>query len=166
MADCLCGEYGPLELQRGEISRRIRATRRIRRGLTLVAESADGRHRLYRCPVCDQSWQQSWSWSFGAKDYIFQVPAIADAEWQEEPFARPDEMLIYTATMSRYTEENDFAESTNPCRMAGCTGLAVAGLVFCFEHHVRSLQAVGLLPKPPQGRMFAPYRFRGDAIPS
>ncbi len=166
MADCLCGEYGPLELRPSQISGRIRAMHRSRRGLTLVAESGDQRHRLYCCAICEQHWQQSWSWLFGAKDYIFKVPAVAEAEWQDEPFARPDEMMIYAAVLDTYLEENDFPDSPNPCRVNRCTRLAVAGLVLCLEHQIASLQAIGLLPEPPLGRMFAPYRFRDDVIAS
>ena len=165
MSECTCGEYGPLELFRRDINRRIRATRRIRRRLVLVAESDDGQLRLYRCPICGQYWQQSWSWSFGAKDYIYQVPTIGEAEWREEPYARPDEMLVYTAMMDRYEGASDLTPSTSPCRVAGCPRFAVEGLVLCFEHQVESLQRVGLLPTPPQGRRFPPYHVRSNLAP-
>jgi hypothetical protein len=78
-------------------------------------------------------------------------------EWLTEPHMQPDEMLIYSAVMQRYMDNNTFVETERECRAEGCENRAVELTVFCRDHHIRSLQNAGALSKDPKGKWFPPY---------
>jgi hypothetical protein len=157
MQSCSCAKYDDLELYRHNIGRRIRETRDIKKGLTLLAEHPSNMYKLFRCEVCGQFWQSTCAWNWGGKEYIYRVPAISIEDWLAEPYIRPDELLIYNAMMSNWYEKAKPRESDRPCRREGCPNRAIEGLVQCLEHHLEDLQRVHALPTRPQGRWFPPY---------
>ena len=153
---CACDTYGHLELYREEIDRRIRATKRLKATLEVLAEGGAG-DQLLKCAACGQHWQSSRAWNWGAREYLFKVPDIGAEEWLAEPYMKPDEMLIYGASMSRFEESQSFKEKDEACRAEGCDGRAIELSVLCKRHHVESLQKVWALPQYPRGRPFEPY---------
>jgi hypothetical protein len=153
---CECSTYSDLELIRESIDKRIAVAKKIKRPLRLMAESPEG-DSLYKCDVCQQLWQGSRAWNWENKEYLFKVPNIAVADWKEEFFARPDQMLIYSGRMYDYFEKNKFVVSDTRCRKEGCGNNALVNNVLCKEHFIQSLQQFGMLPERPQGRMFSPY---------
>ncbi len=54
---CDCTHYPPIELDRQNISRRIKQSPQIRKRLTQIAEHSELRLFLFRCPECGQLWQ-------------------------------------------------------------------------------------------------------------
>jgi hypothetical protein len=162
MKSCSCAKYDDLELYRHNIDRRIRETRGIKKGLTLLAEHPNNIHRLFRCEVCGQSWQSTYAWNWGGKEYIYRVPAISIEDWLTEPYIRPDELLIYNAMISNWYEKAKPGESDRPCRREGCPNRAIKGLAQCLDHHIEDLQRVHALPERPQGRWFPPYKRTKD----
>ncbi|AYB34730.1 hypothetical protein [Chryseolinea soli] len=153
---CECSAYSDLELIRESIDKRIATTKKLKKQLQWVAESPAG-DSLYKCDGCQQLWQSSHAWNWGNKEYLFKVPTIAVADWMEEFFARPDQMLLYSGMMHDYFEKNKFVVSDTPCRKEGCGHNALVNNVLCKEHFIQSLQQFGMLPKFPEGRMFSPY---------
>src|SRR5207244_752755 len=112
MPTCNCASYPDLEPNRKSIDRRIRQTRAIKKTLQVVAEQPHRVNTLYKCQECGQFWQGNWAWNWGGKEYLFKVPDIWDAGWLAEPYAQPDLLLIYIASMDRFLNQNDFQEST------------------------------------------------------
>lgn len=155
--NCECNQYQHLELIRKAISKRIRETKSLKKKLDLLAEN--GEHKLWRCRACNQLWQSSRAWNWGAEEYLFKVPEISVDEWLNKPFIQPDEMLIHTSVMKDYMDGQTFVEKPEKCRTEGCIKRAIELSVFCLEHHVESLQNAGRLPQTPQGRLFPPYHF-------
>jgi len=155
--NCECSKYEPLELYRKAISKRIRQTKTLKRKLETIAEHGEGEHRLLKCSSCGQFWQSSHAWNWGNNEYLFQVPLIQIDEWLTEPYMQPDELLIYSAVMQRYMDNNTFVETERKCRVEACVDRAVELTVFCREHHITSLQNAGALSKEPKGRLFPPY---------
>jgi hypothetical protein len=155
---CICDSYQPLELFRESIDRRIRETRKIRRGLELIAQHPDGEHRLYICRSCKSFWQISRAWNWGNYRYAFQVPDIEIEDWITRPYVQPDDILIFEARMTDFIDRNIFVKTDRPCRSEGCSQFANEYSVFCLEHHIESLQDARALPREPWGRWFSPYR--------
>ncbi|GAB3639183.1 hypothetical protein GCM10027422_47740 [Hymenobacter arcticus] len=154
---CSCSHYAPLTLTRPSITKRIKATKNLLGTLQLLAEDEHTALKLLACPHCGQYWQTGREWNFGHREYAFQVPVITVAEWLAQPYTQPAAWLIYGAVMGDYLAENTFAPGAAPCRVAGCQRLASQGMSLCKEHHIGQLQQFGILPKRPNGRLFAPY---------
>jgi hypothetical protein len=154
---CNCAEYGPIELDRKSITRRIRQSRAIRKRLALVADHEGLGVSLLRCADCGQFWQSGHEWNFADREYLFHVPMVEVEDWQREPYRQPASMMIYSAVMSDFIERSAFEDSDSPCRSEACAKQAVSGSVYCLEHHIRSLRELGMLPQPPVGRIFPPY---------
>jgi hypothetical protein len=153
---CACAKYPPLELSRDQIDKRIKATKNILRHLDLRGESPKG-HSLFQCKSCKQFWQLSNAWNWGGKNYLFKVPDIETSDWIDNPYISPADMTIYSASMEEYFRKNKFKESDNACKIENCNKKSLSNNVLCKEHFIESLQKIGLLPQPLQGRMFAPY---------
>lgn len=154
---CTCSQYLPLDLSRTSISKRIKATKTILKPLALLATNDAFKLKLFQCPQCAQYWQTGWEWSFSGTEYAFQVPPIAVADWQQEPYGQPAAWLIYTASMQGYYEKNTFEPSGKPCRVDQCPHQAIKLSGVCEQHHIEQLQQFGMLPKRPAGRIFPPY---------
>jgi hypothetical protein len=154
---CDCSTIMPVELDRESINRRIKESSAIRKNLTQVAENAGLRLYLFKCPECGQFWQSGHEWNFADREYLFQVPAVEVADWQNEPYRQPAAMMIWSAVMRDFFSRSKFEDSEAPCRTHGCTAKAVRLSVFCRDHHIKSLQQQGVLPKNPIGRLFPPY---------
>jgi hypothetical protein len=154
---CDCANYQPIELDRKSITRRIKQSPQIRKGLTQIAEHTDLRLYLFRCPECGQLWQSGHEWNFADREYLFQVPPVEVADWHREPYQQPAGMMIYSAVMRDFCARATFDTGDSPCRADGCTQRALRLSVFCREHHIESLQQRGQLPKKPVGRLFPPY---------
>lgn len=153
---CNCENYAPLELLREQIAARIKQNKVIGRTLECLVEST-GANALYRCRVCGQYWQQSLAWNWGGRSFFFKIPAIEIQDWKEVPFMSPADMMIHAASMQEYFAKNAFVESEEICRVENCENKCIAGKLVCKRHFVQDLQKVGLLPKPPSGRIFEPY---------
>lgn len=156
--NCTCGEYADLKLDRADISRRSKQSKRLRGILNLVTEHREGEHKLFRCSTCEQLWQQSRAWNWGNIEYLFKVPPIAVRDWESLPYVAPDELLIYAAVLDRFLAGKTFRPTEAKCRHEGCAKQAVELSVHCLRHHIESLQRIGNLPKTPAGRWFDPYR--------
>lgn len=104
-----------------------------------------------------QLWQLSNAWNWGGKNYLFKVPYIETKDWTDNPYMSPADMIIYSVSMEEYFKRNKFTESGKACKIENCNKKSLSNNVLCKEHFIESLQKVGLLPQPPQGRMFAPY---------
>ncbi len=155
---CSCAEYEDLEFLRKVISKRIRESRALRKQFELIATHNGKEHKLYRCEACGQLWQGSRAWNWGNDEYLFKVPEIEIEEWLSEVFVQPDEMLIFTAVVGEFWNNNAFVEKESNCTTNGCTRKAITGSVKCLSHHLQSLQKVGAMPACPVGRWFGPYR--------
>ena len=153
---CKCPTYSDLEFDRKSIDKRIAATKDIKRPLQLIAKSPSG-NALFKCEGCQQLWQSSYAWNWGDKEYLFKVPNIVIADWMEECFAQPDQLLIHSGMMHDYNAKNTFVVSDIRCKKEDCVNNALVNNVLCKEHFIQSLQQFGMLPKPPKGRMFSPY---------
>jgi hypothetical protein len=156
--NCTCGDYADLELERGDISRRSKQSKHIKSVLSLVAEHPKGEHKLFRCPMCEQLWQQSRAWNWGDVEYLFKVPPIAVCDWELLPYVAPDELLIYAAVLDRFLSGKTFRLTGKKCRLEDCERQAIEFSVHCLRHHIESLQQIRNLPKTPVGRWFDPYR--------
>jgi hypothetical protein len=154
---CTCSQFPALELSRATITKRIKATKRLLANLHLLAVSPQNALKLLVCPYCGCYWQTGHEWNFENKEYAFQVPAIAVADWQEQPYTQPAAWLIYGAMMADYTAKNTFEVSEKPCRVEGCAQRATKLSGVCKAHHIEQLQRFGILPRRPPGRLFAPY---------
>jgi hypothetical protein len=152
---CKCEVYLDIELSRPAFDDRIKESRVIRKSLRLLAESKDNQSSLYDCDVCGQFWQGSKAWNWDNKTYLFKVPSISTSEWLEEAYIKPDELLIFNASIERVMK--GIAEKEELCRVDNCAAKAIVGSVHCLAHHVQSLQRVRLLPQDPKGRWFPPY---------
>lgn len=155
---CSCDKYHPIELTRDEISKRVKESRGIKKWLELKAETSQGQ-QLFQCQNCNQFWQKNLAWNWGNKEYLIKVPAIEIADWQNEPYMQPDQMLIYSALMSEYFEKNILADSENECRKEGCNNSALTTSALCRDHFIQNLQEFNMLPPKPMGRVFEPYHF-------
>lgn len=160
---CTCTEYVPIEFTRSAVSGRLKASRSLRKSLSLIAKHGDGEHKLYSCEACGQLWQGSRAWNWGNDEYLFRVPGIELSEWLKEVFVQPDELLIYVARMAEFLKIS-FAEGESDCRIGGCKQKAVQGLATCLPHHIESLQDMGRFPQEPVGRWFEPY-LRAQIVP-
>lgn len=151
--NCRCAEYEPIELDRKSINERIKETKSLKTQLKVIAkyQKANAGHKLLRCPGCQQFWQASYAWNFGAKEYLFKVPEISVDEWLEEPYMQPDEMLM-CGSLNEEIMRQDFEETVNSCRAEGCSNRAVRWHVLCKSHYLASQL------KSPQGRLFPPYK--------
>jgi hypothetical protein len=154
---CDCAQFQPIELDRKSVTRRIKESRAIRKRLTQIAENADLRLYLFRCPECGQFWQSGHEWNFADQEYLFQVPTIEVTDWLTEPYQQPAAMMIYSVVMSDFFARCTFEPTDSPCRSDGCGEKAIRLSVFCRNHHIESLQQNHKLPKEPIGRMFPPY---------
>lgn len=154
---CKCRQFGHLELCREDITKRIKQSVNLKRSLEIIAERKIDTCKLLKCPECDQFWQSSWAWNWGDKEYLFKVPHIKVSDWLTDPYCQPDKLLIYSASMQRFMELNNFIEKDAECRANSCRVAAVRNSIFCLKHHIESLQDAGALPKMPKGRWFAPY---------
>jgi hypothetical protein len=154
---CDCAKFQPIELDRESITRRINESPALRKRLIQIAEHSEWRLHLFRCPECGQLWQSGREWNFQDQEYLFQVPAIEIADWQREPYGQPAAMMIYSAVMGKYCARSSSELSDSTCRSEGCSKRAIRFSIFCFKHHIESLQKLGQLPKEPRGRLFPPY---------
>ena len=154
---CGCDSYNDLRLQRNDISKRIKESKMLKKRIKLIAKHSNGEERLYVCNECDQLWQGSYAWNFGNGEYLYKVPSIEIKKWAEQYYTAPDEILIYLAMMERFFTKNKFVASEENCRKEQCINKAVKGLNLCLEHHIKSLQNIGNLPKAPKGKLFDPY---------
>lgn len=155
--NCTCAQHLPLELSRSSIKKRIKASKAILKPLVLLAQTEPLQLKLLRCPHCAQHWQTGREWNFGNDEYVFQVPAIGVEEWLQEAYSQPASWLIYSAMMQDYYAKNPFEQSDNPCRVTECSNRALKLSGVCEQHHIAQLQRFGMLPKRPEGRLFAPY---------
>jgi hypothetical protein len=155
---CSCAKYLPLELSRDQVEKRIKESQVIQKSLDLQCESPNG-HSLFQCKFCKQAWQLSSAWNWGGKTYVFKVPNIEISEWLDNPYVSPADMLIYSALVDEYLAKNNLIASDKSCKIENCREKALMKNVLCKYHFIESLQKVGLLPKPPVGRIFAPYSF-------
>jgi hypothetical protein len=155
--ECECAKYIDLELSRAPISKRIKETKVIKKHLEQLAKHVDGESVLLKCKTCGQFWQINRAWNWGNDEYAFKVPEIEIKKWMKERYSAPDEMMIYSAVMSRFMETNNFNDSAQECREENCIKMAVEGLPFCLSHHVEQLSNIGKLPKKPVGKLFPPY---------
>lgn len=155
--ECSCASFGPIELNRASITRRIRESKSIRQHLELLATDSELRIYLFRCPTCGQLWQSGHEWNFGDQEYLFQVPPIANSDWLSEPYAQPAAMMIATAVMKRFFAQNKFEPSDHSCRTPDCLEKAIRMSVHCRRHHIEALRRAKLLPQVPIGRIFPPY---------
>lgn len=128
MSLCNCEEFPHLELDRKQISKRIRESKELFKKLTVLYKKRGIEYELYQCPFCNQLWQCSRAWVSGNEKYLFRVPPISLEEWLEEPYASPDEWLDYNINVAK--------------RKAGI------GIVSGFFKKL----------SPPIGRNFPPYR--------
>jgi hypothetical protein len=162
---CSCSRYEDLEFLREAIAKRIRESGPLKKVLVLVADHPTKEHKLYRCSSCGQLWQGSRAWNWGNDEYLFKVPPIEPDAWNSEVFVRPDELLIFTAIVGDFLNQNTFAEKEAPCSVSGCERRAVSGSVNCLRHHLESLQRARTMPAYPTGRWFKPY-VRENVIPA
>lgn len=154
---CDCKKYQDLELYREAINKRIKQTSKIKKNLEKIASQQNDYLELWRCSVCSQLWQEGTAWNWGAKKYIYKVPEISVKNWVEEPFVKPDELLIYSAVLEQFESRQTFIEKNEQCRNENCDKNAIQYTVFCKKHHIESLQKGRGLPDFPKGRMFVPY---------
>jgi hypothetical protein len=154
---CDCSQFQPIELDRRSINRRIKQSPAIRKRLIQIAENAELRIYLFRCPDCGQFWQSGHEWNFEDQEYLFHVPTIEIQDWQREPYRQPAAMMIYSAVMEDLFARAKFETGDSPCRVEGCNKRALRLSVFCRNHHIQSMQQRGGLPKEPVGRLFPPY---------
>ena len=162
---CSCSSFRDLEFVRKDISKRIKESRSLRKSLELVSSHTDAEHKLYRCQSCGQMWQGSRAWNWGNDEYLFKVPIIEVADWLENVFVQPDELLIYVAVVGEYWHRNRFDLSEKICRAQSCSRNAIANSVLCLRHHMESLQRAHMLPTSPVGRWFPPYEESGIIPP-
>ena len=154
---CDCAQFQPIELARQNITQRIKQSPAIRKRLVQIAENAELRLYLFRCPECSQLWQSGHEWNFADQEYLFQVPVIDVADWQREPYQQPAAMMIFSAVMRDFCSRATFETSDLQCRSEGCLERAIRFSVLCRRHHIESLQKIGKLPKNPVERLFPPY---------
>lgn len=154
---CKCAEFEDLEMLRKVISKRIKESKKLKKVLNLLTKSEDGEHVLMNCKSCGQYWQSSRAWNWGNDPYLFRVPEIKNADWRQEPYVQPDELLVYVASLQDILSQSNFEPKNEPCRMKGCEQSAIKGLANCLEHHVQNLQKINQLPQNPEGRWFPPY---------
>jgi hypothetical protein len=155
---CTCPQFTPLELTRKSINKRIKASKAILKSLVLLATSEASALKLLQCPACNQYWQTGREWNFGNEEYPFQVPEINVADWLQEAYTQPASWLIYLASMQQYMAKTTMEEGDKQCAVAGCQRRAIKFSGSCELHHIEQLQRVGLLPKRPTGKLFAPYQ--------
>jgi hypothetical protein len=149
--NCECVLYGAVELDRDSINKRIKESKKFAKQLQLLASSDEGYgSKLLKCAECGQLWQQSSAWNFGAKEYVFKVPACSVDEWTSEPFAQPDELMICSVTNEQLLSQT-FEERDCLCRHENCDRHAIRWNIFCKEHYLSPLIQV------PKGRLFPPY---------
>jgi hypothetical protein len=154
---CNCASFVDLELDRKQVSARIRASRALKKELTVLFGERGSEHSLYRCPECGQHWQGSRAWVSGNEFYLFKVPPIAVDEWREQAYVQPDALLDYAAAMHLFLSRAKFEQTSRPCSAEGCTRMAASGVGQCLQHHIESLREVHALPEFPTGRWFPPY---------
>ncbi|MGI8387811.1 hypothetical protein [Robertmurraya sp. P23] len=154
---CVCDNYKDLDLQRNDISKRIKESKLLKTHLKTIVKPKNSKDKLYQCDICNQFWQGSFAWNFGNVEYLFKVPFTEIVEWENEHYIAPDKILIYLALMERYLKENAFRTSNHVCKKENCFNKSLEGVNFCLEHHIKSLQNIGNLPKEPQGELFPPY---------
>jgi hypothetical protein len=152
---CTCEGYGNIELLRSAVDDRIKESGAMRKSVGLLAESKDKQNSLYKCDACGQFWQGSRAWNWDNKTYLFKVPPISTAEWLEEQYIQPHELLIFNASIERVLK--GVTEKAETCSVNGCAAKAIVGSLNCLAHHVQSLQTVRLVPQNPKGRWFPPY---------
>ncbi|RSD27800.1 hypothetical protein [Mesobacillus subterraneus] len=155
--NCGCDSVKDLTLQRNDISKRIKESKMLKKRFRLIAKHSNGEEKLYVCNECNQLWQGSYAWNFGNGEYLFKIPSIEIKKWEVEHYTAPDEILMYLALMDRFLTENTFVASEENCRKENCNNKAVKGLNLCLEHHIKSLQYIGNLPKTPKGKLSDPY---------
>jgi hypothetical protein len=155
--ECSCRATGELDLVRDAISKRIRISNSLKRGLTLVVRHADQEHRLYRCEVCGSLWQAAYASNWGAKEYFFQVLHIESVDWEKERYVDPDELLLFVAVITSFLGQQGLELAASACRVEDCGEKAIRLSAFCVRHHVENLQRVGQLPPHPEGRFFGTY---------
>lgn len=154
---CDCQTYQHLELYREAIDKRIRKSKKIKKTLEMIANKQNENSLLWQCPICNQLWQSGYAWNWGAKEYFYKIPDISVEDWLEEPFVKPDELLIYSAVLSQFEGNSAFVESDAKCKKDECNQKAIQYSVFCKKHHIESLQNAKAIPKFPKGRIFDPY---------
>ncbi len=153
---CDCDKFQPMELSSDALMERIKQTPRFLKRLEIVAEHDRRKNKLLKCESCGQNWQLATAWSWGDREYLFEIPEIDRSEWLEEQFQKPDELIVYSASLEDYFDRNDFTITNAECRKEDCSELAIKYTVFCRDHHVESLQKSRVLPIPPVGRQL-PY---------
>jgi hypothetical protein len=162
---CLCAQFSDLELLRGDITKRIRDSKQLKKSLSVICKHLDGEHKLYHCAACGQLWQGSRAWNWGNYEYLFKVPSVEPLDWASEVYAQPDELLIFTAVMHDFLTRGAFTDTVSICRAEGCSKKAVSGAVHCLGHHLSNLQILGTMPPYPTGRWFGPYA-RENIVPN
>ena len=99
---------------------------------------------MYRCRGCSRLRQ---SGEVGV--YVFDVPPIDRDDWKREPYTDRETRETYERRLSHHLKTADRTTRDEPCRVAGCSGVAVRFSVFCFDHHRDGR------PTPPPGRMLS-----------
>ncbi|MBS1797921.1 MAG: hypothetical protein JSS81_29140 [Acidobacteria bacterium] len=146
--ECDCHSYEDIELYRESIDKRIRKTGHIKTHLEQLAVFPDRSCTLWKCPVCGQLWQSSHAWKWGEREYFYKVPAITVAEWLDDHFVKPDELLNYGSLLAHIS----FVEIDQKCRKCGRNAIEYS--VFCKKHHLESMQKTHAFPEFPKGRIF------------
>ena len=74
------------------------------------------------CESCNQIWQASRAWNWGNDLYFFKVPNTTVENWLKQPFVQPDELLIYTAVITEFLNQQ-FVLGDKPCAAKNVSSL-------------------------------------------
>ena len=130
---CTCSNYSDLKAKRKSISRRIQETKTLKKALTLISKHIDGETSLYLCEDCGQYWQGSRAWNWGNHEYLFKVPETQVAEWKDEPYVQPDELIDYIGAMQYFMANLLLENTTCKCKADGCDRKAIKLSAFCLD---------------------------------
>ena len=154
---CNCNKIGDLTLERDEISKRIKGSKKIAKTLIPLAKHSD-QTTLHSCNICGQYWQHSLAWNWNGKSFFFKVPKTTVNEWQTEKYVSPSDLIIYNSLMKDYFSKNNLTDSNNPCKKESCSNKALNQNVLCRIHFIKNLQNMSMLPQTPEGKYFEPYK--------
>lgn len=132
--------YPDIEFTREAVSKRIKETKEIISKLSLLEKHPDNEHRLYVNEQTGAYWQYASAWNWGAKPYCFIVPKIEIADWRQERYVDPDELMLYVIQMRQF--------------LAAPSNKSIPNLA----EHVAMLQRMRTFPENPKGRWFGPYK--------
>jgi hypothetical protein len=151
---CDCSTYQDLNPNRESFRERVKASKQLRKFLVLKAKDTATGRKLLVCNACGQLWQEGSASNLAPDAYLFKVPKVDEQSWLEAAYAEPDKVFMHNFVINEFVKQSHQAETTQPCKEAGCTKRALKLSVFCLTHHVQSLQRANRLPSPPAGRLF------------